>query len=134
MSVESDAVDVVTRFLRLLEDRRLPEASELLAPDVEITFPGGRRFHDLEKQVASSAGRFRGVQKVFEGIDAMPADGGAVVYVHGTLAGEDLAGVGFSGVRFIDRFEVLDGKIVDQRVWNDLAETGVVRPERIESP
>ncbi|MCC5862905.1 MAG: 4-oxalocrotonate tautomerase [Gammaproteobacteria bacterium] len=28
-------------------------------------------------------------------------------------------------VRFIDRFEVRDGRLVDQQVWNDLAEVGI---------
>ena len=31
-------------------------------------------------------------------------------------------GAAFSGIRFIDRFTVADGKLADQTVWNDLAE------------
>ena len=31
-------------------------------------------------------------------------------------------GTPYSGIRFIDRFTVRDGKLVDQNVWNDMAE------------
>ena len=40
-----------------------------------------------------------------------------------TFDGGVLDGTPYSGVRFIDRFTVRDGKLVDQRVWNDLAQT-----------
>ena len=43
-------------------------------------------------------------------------------YTRGTLAGEWPDGTAFSGIRFIDRFEVTDGKITQQDVWNDIAE------------
>ena len=122
------ATDLVSRFLRLLEERDLAAASRHLAPGVSITFPGGRRFQDLETQVASSAARFRSVRKVFDGFDVLVQDDGAVVYVLGTLEGEDIDGSAFAGVRFIDRFVLSDGLIIDHQVWNDVAETGVVRP------
>lgn len=126
MSPTSDAVETVESFLRLVEARRLDEAAPFLAPNITITFPGGRRFSNLEEQVASSAARFRSVRKVFERFDAV-ADGGAVVvYVFGVLEGENLEGDRFSDVRFIDRFELRDGLIVDQKVWNDMAERKVV--------
>ena len=128
MTAESDAVDTVSRFVRLVEARRLDEAAEYLATRIQITFPGGRRFRNLEEQVASGAGRFRRVRKVFETIDALETDDAVIVYVSGMLEGEDVSGVEFSGVRFIDRFEVKGGSIVDQRVWNDMAELGVVKP------
>jgi len=124
----SVAVDTIEAFLRLVEDRRLDEAAPFLAPGVIITFPGGRRFTNLQDQVASSAGRFRGVRKVFEKFDAIADGDTIVVYVFGTLEGEALDGGHFSGVRFIDRFELHDGRIVDQKVWNDMAESQIVRP------
>ena len=115
-------VDSVTRFLRLVEERRLDEAAHYLAPGVEIVFPGGRRFTDLDEQVAASQGRYRSIRKVFERFDVVDSGDGTVVYVSGLLDGEDLAGRPFSSVRFIDRFELLDGLIVKHHVWNDLAE------------
>jgi hypothetical protein len=121
-----DVAELVTRYLRLVEARRLDEAATYLAPGVRITFPGGRTFSTLEQQVASSAGRFRRVEKRFDGVDTSDQGERAVVYVWGTLQGEDLDGRPFTGVRFVDRFEVRDGLIAEQAVWNDLAETGVV--------
>ena len=50
------------------------------------------------------------------------SEGGAVVHCHGTLSGTFADGAEFQGIRFIDRFTVRDGKLVDQRVWNDMAE------------
>jgi len=44
------------------------------------------------------------------------------VYCYGTLSGEWLDGRAFADIRFIDRFTVVDGKLLDQTVWNDLAE------------
>jgi hypothetical protein len=44
------------------------------------------------------------------------------MYCYGTLYGELLDGTPYSGIRFIDRFTVKDGKLVDQMVWNDMAE------------
>jgi hypothetical protein len=120
------AIAVVEKFLRLVEDRNLEEASPYLAPGVTITFPGDRRFTGLAEQVASSAGRFRSVQKVFEKFDAVTDDDEVIVYVFGTLRGEALDGSSFSGVRFIDRFVLAGDRIVDQKVWNDMAESKVL--------
>ena len=51
---------------------------------------------------------------------------GQVVYVMGTLQGINRYGVSFSDVRYIDRFVLKDGLIIQQDVWNDLAESGVL--------
>lgn len=120
------AVETITNFLRLVEERRLDEAAPYLADDVTLTFPGGRTFSSLEEQVASSAGRFRSVRKVFERFDVVEVDESIIVYSFGTLEGEGLDGRSFSGVRYIDRFVLRDGLIVDQKVWNDLGETDVI--------
>jgi len=126
MSDQTDAVEIVQTFLRLVEARDLAAATRYLADDVTITFPGGRTFTDLDEQVASSAGRFRSVTKIFEGFDTAAAAGGSVVYVFGTLTGRRLDETPFDGVRFIDRFVIKNGRITDQRVWNDIAESGVL--------
>ncbi len=47
-------------------------------------------------------------------------DGRVIVYVFGELEGEDLTGRRFASVRFIDRFELVDGLIAKHQVWNDL--------------
>jgi len=126
MAEPAPAVARVKEFLRLVEARKLDEAAMYLAPDVTITFPGGRRFSSLDQQVASSAGRFRSVRKAFETFDVVAGDDAVVVYAFGTLEGEALDGSPFAGVRFIDRFVLVGDHIVDQNVWNDMAESNVL--------
>ena len=121
-----EAEEIVRTYLRLMEARDLEAAATHLADDVSIVFPGGRTFASLAEQVASSAGRFRGVTKTFERFDVASAADHDVVYVFGTLGGEALDGSTFEGVRFIDRFVLEGGLIVSQMVWNDLAESGVL--------
>ena len=118
--------EIVREFLRLVEMRDLDQASRYLADDVHITFPGGRTFTNLDDQARSSQGRFGTVRKIFERIDAFDEGGDTIVYSFGTLEGTSLNGEPFAGVRFIDRFVVRQGRIVDQKVWNDLAESGVL--------
>ena len=124
---DAEVADLIRTYLRLVEARDLVTASALLHPDAEITFPGGRVFGSLDEQIASSAGRFRGVRKSFDRVDVAQAADRSVVYVSGHLEGEDLDGQRFTGVRYIDRFTVEGGLIVEQMVWNDLAELGIVR-------
>ena len=124
----AEAVETVTRYLRLVEARDLDAATPYLAPEVVITYPGGRIYRDLRAQFTSSSGRFRSICKAFEQFDVITEAGGIVIYVFGTLQGEDIQGGHFSDVRFIDRFVLREGLIVDHRVWNDLAEHGVVGP------
>lgn len=121
-----DVREIVRTYLRLMEARDLAAAAHYLADDVRIVFPGGRAFTSLADQVASSAGRFRGVTKTFERFDVASGADQHIVYVSGTLGGEALDGSTFEGVRFIDRFVLEGGRIVSQMVWNDLAESGVL--------
>lgn len=120
------AAEIVCTYLRLVEARDLDAASEFLADDVLIVFPGGRTFGSLTDQVTSSAGRFRSVKKTLDQLDVLSDGAEATVYVYGTLAGQALNGSSFDGVRFIDRFALNDGQIVSQMVWNDLAEVGAL--------
>ena len=120
------AAKIVRSYLRLVEARDLDAASEFLADDVSIVFPGGRTFGSLTDQVASSAGRFRSVKKTLDQLDVVSDGAETTVYVYGTLAGQALDGSPFDGVRFIDRFALNDGQIVSQMVWNDLAEVGAL--------
>jgi len=113
----------VAAFLRALEARDLARAAALLAPDARMTFPGGAAFRRLEDLVEWSRPRYRSVRKVFERFDEMERGGGrAVVYCTGTLHGQWPDGRPLAGVRYVDRFELIEGRIVEQQVWNDVAE------------
>jgi limonene-1,2-epoxide hydrolase len=116
---------VVEVFLAALEARDLSAAASHLATGATMVFPGGMAFSDLQALVSWSKGRYRFVRKTCERIEELPVDarGITVVYCRGTLSGKWPQGAAFSGIRFIDRFEIDDaGRIVDQQVWNDLGE------------
>ena len=116
-----DAAALVRRFLDCMQDRDLVAAATLLAPDFEMRFPGSAVLHRLEELVEFSRGRYRNVSKTYERFDPTWTADGAIVYCFGTLYGNWLDGSAFEGIRFIDRFEVTDGLISRQDVWNDLA-------------
>jgi len=99
-----------------------PAASRFVAPNVEITFTGGRRFAAPQQIGAFNATRYRWIKKKIDRYDVAPGDDGTVVYCLGTLYGEWLDGTPFEGNRFIDRMVVVDGLIVKIDVWNDSAE------------
>src|SRR5688572_10366749 len=101
-----------------MERRDLAKAKSFLAPGFYMVFPGGKRFDSLEQLVESARGRYRSAKKTYEKYEFSNNS----VYCFGTLHGELLDGTPYSGIRFIDRFTVQDGKLVDQMVWNDMAE------------
>jgi len=109
---------IVRQYLDAMERRDLAAARALLAPGFYMLFPGGKRYQSLEALVEGARGRYRSAKKTYERFDAA----GDVVYCYGTLYGELLNGEAYSGIRFIDRFTVRDGKLADQMVWNDMAE------------
>ena len=59
--------------------------------------------------------------------DVVPGDGETIVYNIGTLYGEWPDGTPFEGNRYVDRFVVRGGKIVQMDVWNDSAERLLTR-------
>lgn len=118
-----DAATVVRDYLGAMEARDLDKAKSMLRDDFVMTFPGTGGMHKLEELMAWSKERYTKVGKTYEHFDTAPGADGVVVYCFGTLQGEWLDGRTFEGIRFIDRFTVVDGKIKDQRVWNDMGET-----------
>ena len=116
---------VVQSYLAAMEARDLALAEMMLAPGFTMEFPGPVTFTRLSDLIEWAKPRYRFVKKVYQRFDEAPAGDSAVVYCYGTLAGEWPDGVAFAGIRFIDRFTVAGGKLVDQTVWNDLAEVRV---------
>jgi hypothetical protein len=117
------AADLVRRYLDLMEARDIERASAMLDHGFSMTFPGSAPMHRLEELVVWAQGRYRFVKKSYEAFEELAGDGGrAVVYCRGTLSGQWPDGTGFEGIRFIDRFEVVDARIVRQDVWNDIGE------------
>jgi hypothetical protein len=99
-------------------------ASAFVAPEFAITFTGGRKMKEPAEASAFNARRYKWVKKRADRTETVA--GGSpeetVVYSLGTLYGEWLDGTSFEGNRYIDRFVVRHGKIIQQSVWNDSAE------------
>ena len=117
-----DPIVLIRSYLDAMEARDLPAAQMHLTPDFAMVFPGGVRMSALSDLVSWASTRYRQVRKSYEGWDCGWTGDVALVHVRGTLAGEWLDGRSFDSIRFIDRFEVRDGLIARQDVWNDLGE------------
>ncbi len=116
------AAETVSKFLAAMEQRDLELARTFLAPDFSMTFPGNQHFTELEQLIEWSKPRYQSVTKTFESIDEAFGEHGMVVTCLGTLSGQWPDGTPFIGIRFIDRFELSEGKITRQQVWNDIAD------------
>ena len=117
--------DQVLAFLKAMEDRRLDVAKRYLGDGFTMVFPGvggGTAMTSLEALVEWSAHRYRLVKKTIDHAEEAVLGEAVIVYVFGVLHGEWPDGTPFDGIRFIDRFETIDGLILRQQVWNDLAE------------
>ncbi|UUX49247.1 nuclear transport factor 2 family protein [Nisaea acidiphila] len=114
--------DMVEKFL---ETSMIPDpdgAAAFLAPDAVIYFTGKTRMSHPREMAAYNSRRYKWVKKKFATLDVAPADGHIVAYGTGTLYGEWPDGTPFDGNRYIDRFEIRDGKITRIDVLNDSAE------------
>ena len=116
------AEDIVRDFLTKMEARDLDAARSHLSEDFSMTFPGPARFTELEELVAWAGQRYQSVSKTHDGFDTAFNGTRSTVFCYGTLSGTWLDGTAFSGVRFVDRFELERETITSQMVWNDLAE------------
>jgi hypothetical protein len=102
-------------------------AARYVSDDLKITFTGGRKYYHPRETAAFNAKRYKWVKKRMERSDVVPGTGETIVYNLGTLYGEWPDGTPFDGNRYVDRFVVRGGKIVQMDVWNDSAERLLVR-------
>ncbi|MCC5868538.1 MAG: nuclear transport factor 2 family protein [Gammaproteobacteria bacterium] len=113
---------IVRDYLAAMEARDLERAGALLDAEFKMCFPGGICLTRLADLQAWAATRYRFVNKRYEGFDTLDKGERAIVYCRGVFNGEALDGTPIRDVRFIDRFELRHGRLIDQQVWNDLAE------------
>ncbi len=113
---------LVATYLRTMEARDFDRAKAMLAPDFSMLFPGSRAYTKLEDLAGYSKGRYKGVNKFFERFDVAETPDGHIVFSIVTLQGQWLDNTPFSGIRYVDRFRIVNGKFVEQWVWNDMAE------------
>lgn len=123
---ERELMERADTYLLLCEQRKLDEASEYLAPDAQLVFPGDAHFRSLTEMVADAATRYRWVRKhrTTYVVGQRAGDACPVVISTGTLDGEGLDGTTFTGVRYSDMFVFKHNLIAEQYVFNDLSETG----------
>ena len=124
-----DPKEIVEEFLRVVMIPDPVGARAFTSPELRIRFTGGRPMRDPSETSAFNAARYKWVKKRFERTDlvAGASDEEAIVYNIGTLYGEWLDGSPFEGNRYVDRYVVRHGKIMQMDVWNDSAEWMLVR-------
>lgn len=124
-----DPAVLVDTYLTILMKPDPEGARRFVAPDLAIRFTGGRAMRDPAECAAFNASRYKWVRKRFEATEVVAGatEAHAVVYNRGTLYGEWLDGTPFEGNRYVDRYVIKDGLIVQMDVWNDSAEWLMVR-------
>jgi hypothetical protein len=121
--------EIVEEFLRIIMVPDPVGARAFTSPELRIRFTGGRPMRDPSETSAFNAERYAWVKKRFERTDlvAGATDEEAIVYNIGTLYGAWLDGTPFEGNRYVDRYVLKHGLIVQMDVWNDSAEWMLVR-------
>jgi hypothetical protein len=129
----ADAGRVVNEYLRLIMIPDPVAASKYTAAHMKITFTGKRQMREPSDCTRFNSSRYKWVKKSIERTDVViptpqeAQQGEVVVYSIGTLYGEWPDGTPFEGNRYVDRFVVKNGLIIETDVWNDSAEWMLVR-------
>jgi hypothetical protein len=124
-----NAKEIVEEFLRIIMIPDPLGARAFVSPQLRIRFTGAREMRDPAECSAFNASRYKWVKKKFEQTDVVTGgnEEEAIVYNIGTLYGEWLDGTPFEGNRYVDRYVVKHGLIVQMEVWNDSAERMLLR-------
>lgn len=122
-----DVVNIVEQFILAAMAKDAETTARYLAPNAEIIFTGPRKFEKPEEVGKFNATRYQSVKKSIDRWDVTYDANRLIVYCIGTLYGTWPDGSQFEGNRFIDRFEIVDGKITMMEVWNDSAEMILIK-------
>lgn len=114
--------DIVKAFLEAMSRRDFAAMELLMAPSFRMTTTGGVVYSHPKDFAVNSARRQKTAKKTTDTYDEIPTAKGGIVYSIGSMAGQWNDGSEYKGVRYIDRFEIVDGKIVDMNVYSDMAE------------
>ena len=116
-----DPIELVKSYIDAIEDRDLDRARDMQTLSFVMQVPGVDRMRSLGEMANWAALQYRYVRKAYDGFDICQGDP-LIVYMRGTLNGEWARGGLFSGIRFLDRFELKNGLIQRHDMWNALAE------------
>lgn len=123
MATHERDLEAVKAYLNATMAQDPEHAARYVAPGFTVRFTGGRLFHAPDGPTGFNAARYKWVKKRIERYDVMPGEGGeTVIYSLGYLYGEWPDGTPFDNNRYVDRFVVREGLIVETDVWNDSAE------------
>lgn len=121
-----DAIKFVDDYLQMNEDRDLAGAQACWAPNnFKMIFPGGVEFSSFSDLLDWAKPRYKWVRKNRD-VYSVEIGDETVVVSRGRIYGENLHGVPFEGIRYVDIFTIKDGLLIEQAVWNDFGESDVL--------
>jgi hypothetical protein len=128
----TDPAAIVNEYLRLLMIPDPDAARRFVSPELLIRFTGGRVMRDPSECAQFNSTRYRWVKKRIDSTEVVAGASAqnAIVYSLGTLYGEWPDGTAFEGNRYVDRYVVRGGLIVQMDVWNDSAEWLLARNDK----
>lgn len=118
----AQAIDTVRDFMDAMERGDLAAASARCALRFTLLAPGGVRCQTLAELVAFGRGRYLEIHKAERELDACESAAGIVVYAHGVMNGRWLDGSSFAGLRYVDRFLIVEGQVLELQILNELGE------------
>jgi ketosteroid isomerase-like protein len=118
----AQAIDTARDFMDAMERGDLAAATALCASRYALLVPGGKRCSSLAEFVEFGRGRYLELHKVEREFDACESAAGIVVYAHGVMNGRWLDGSAFAGLRYVDRFLIVDGRVLELQILNELGE------------
>ncbi|MCW5669094.1 MAG: nuclear transport factor 2 family protein [Hydrogenophaga sp.] len=113
---------LIGRFIQAVNDRDAPRAQACLAPGARLIFPGPTVFHEVADFLAWSGPRYESVLYTYGPMERAERTDATVVYAQGVVSGVFADGVVFEGVRYVDRFEIVEDLIVSKEVWSDMGD------------
>jgi len=114
--------DVAKGFLDAMSRRDFEAMEKLMAPEFKMTVSGGLVFRHPREFAANSRAKQRTAKKTTDRFEEIKTVDGGIVFAIGSMAGEWNNGTTYANIRYIDRFEIENGKIVDMNVWSDMAD------------
>ena len=114
--------ETVRAFLAALDARDFVTARSHVGPRFSMMYPGGVRMRRLEDVDDWAAQHYATATKSYQRFDVAFAGDGTLVFGVGTLSGTWRNGNPFAGVRFIDRFRLSGGRILEVEAWTDVGE------------